>query len=165
MLKLKSKDGLITFLNEKDLIYISKFLSLSYFPLYTIEDRKVNEKEFSLSYLNDFTSNSDQIVYLKLVSSESSKALMLYRIEKKGNSYFISFSIRRGDLGMKYLRHTLPLINEYLVNLNPKEVLILVGRKDYQLQKLVIKAGYNNDIYNSSDTSFELFSLYGDIIK
>ena len=80
MLKLKSKDGLITFLNEKDLIYISKFLSLSYFPLYTIEDRKVNEKEFSLSYLNDFTSNSDQIVYLKLVSSESSKALMLYRI-------------------------------------------------------------------------------------
>ena len=163
MFRLNSKDGLITFLDEKDLTYISKFLSLSYFPLYTIEEKKVSEKEINFSYKNDFTSSLDQVVYLKLVASENSKALMLYRIERKDNSYFISFSIRRGDLGMKYLRHTLPLVNKYLFELTPKEILILVGKKDYLLQKLVIKAGFNNDIYNSSDTSFELFSLYGDI--
>ena len=163
MVKLTNKDGIITFLNEKDLTYVSKFLSLSYYPLYSIEERKVNEKEISLSYLNDFTSPSDQIVYLKLIAKEDSKALMLYRIERKDKSYFISFSIRRGDLGMKYLRHSLPLINKYLFNLSPKEILILVGRKDLQLQKLVIKAGFNNDIYNTKDTTFELFSLYGDI--
>lgn len=161
--KLVSKDGIISFLNEKDLTYISKFLSLSYFPLYTIEEKKVSEKEIVLSYLNNFSSNSDETVYLKLSSSESSKALMLYRIERKDSSFFVSFSIRRGDLGMKYLRHSLPIVNRYIINLNPKEVLILVGRKDYQLQKLVIKAGFNNDIYNVSDTSFELFSLYGGI--
>ena len=161
--KLVSKDGIISFLDEKDLTYISKFLSLSYFPLYTIEEKKVSEKEIVLSYLNNFSSNSDETVYLKLSSSESSKALMLYRIERKDSSFFVSFSIRRGDLGMKYLRHSLPVVNRYIINLNPKEVLILVGRKDYQLQKLVIKAGFNNDIYNVSDTSFELFSLYGGI--
>ena len=163
MLKLVNKDGIITFLNEKDLAYISKFLSLSYFPLYTIEEKKVNEKEINLFYKNDFSNSADQVVYLKLIASEKSKALMLYRIERKNSSYFISFSIRRGDLGMKYLRHSLPLINKYIFELDPKEVLILVGKKDYPLQKLVIKAGFNNDIYNSSDTSFELYSLYGGI--
>lgn len=163
MINLESKDGIITFLNEKDLGYISKFLSLSYFPLYTIEEKRVSEKEISLFYKNEFSNSDDKVIYLKLVASLKSKPLMLYRIERKDNSYFISFSIRRGEIGMKYLRHTLPTINKYINSLLPKEVLILVGKKDYLLQKLVIKAGFNNDIYNSSDTAFELYSLYGEI--
>ena len=165
MEQIECKDGILSLLEEKDLKTVFKFLSLSYLNFFSISDKRISEKEIYTNYLNNFDSNNDQIVYLKLGALSNYRPLMLYRIEKKNNSYFISFSVRRSDLGMKYLRHSLPKISKYIISKNPEEVLILVGKKDYEIQKLVIKAGFNNDIYNINNNNFLLYSLYGDLFR